>query len=201
MRKKNKKWFHKPGEFKMEKMKIREFMVPIDEFPRISNNASFYEAFMALEDAQKKYLEGKNRQRILLVEDDNGRVVGKISPIDMIRGLEPKFTQVEVEENLVRFGVSYALKSMQEEVRLWQTPFSDLCRKAKDVRIKDFTKDSPEKQAVNIDDRLIKAFNWFVMGRYDSLFVYEGNEIVGLLRFSDVYKKIKETMKECGLDL
>lgn len=184
----------------MENMKIREFMVPIDEFPKISNNASFYEALMALEDAQKKYLEQKNRQRILLVEDENGKVVGKISPIDMIRGLEPKFTQVEVDENLVRFGVGYALKSMQEEARLWQTPFGDLCRKAKDVQIKDFINASPEKQAVNVDDRLVKAFNWFVMGRYDSLFVYEGDEIVGLLRFSDVYNKINETMKECGLD-
>lgn len=180
-------------------MKVHDIMIPAAEFPKISHIATFYEALMALEKAQEKYLSEENKQRILLVEDENGKVVGKISPIDMLRGLEPKYAQVEVEDNLTRFGVNYALDAMRKETRLWQTPFADLCRKAKDVHVKDFIKTSPEEQAVKRDDKLVKAFDWFVMGRYDSLFVYDGDEIVGLLKFSDVYKKIKETMRECGL--
>ena len=183
----------------MEQLKVRDIMVPAVDFPRISHNATFFETLMALEEAQDNYLSGKSKQRILLVEDENGKIVGKISPTDMIRGLEPNYEKIDVEDKLARFGVSYALKSIRQQYRLWQTPFADLCKKAKDIIVKDFVKASPEEQAVNIDDRLIKAFNWFVMGRYDSLFVYEKDEIVGLLRFSDVYKKIKETMRACGL--
>jgi multisubunit Na+/H+ antiporter MnhG subunit len=37
------------------------------------------------------------------------------------------------------------------------------------------------------------------MNRHDSLFVFEGDEIVGLLRFTDVYNKVSQTMKACGL--
>lgn len=184
----------------MEKMKVRELMVPIDQFPRISKTASFYDALLALEDAQEKYLSGESEQRILLVEDENGKVIAKISPIDLIRGLEPKFDEAEAEKNFTRFGVGFAIKSMRQQYRLWQTPFADLCRKARDVKIKDFITDaSPEDQSVKTDDSLTKAFDWFVLGRHDSLFVYEGDEIAGLLRFSDVYKKVSKTMKECGL--
>lgn len=180
-------------------MNVRDFMVPVDEFPKISNQATFYEALMALEDAQEKYLAGKNRQRILLLEDTNGKVVGKISPFDMLRGLEPSYEQVDAEEKLPSSGLGFALKAIRRQYRLWQTPFADLCKKATNIKIKDFVKASPEQQAVQIDDRLIKAFNWFVMGRYDSLFVYDGDEIVGLVKFFDVYEHIKETMKECVL--
>lgn len=184
----------------MEKMKVRELMVPIEKFPQILQSAAFYEALLALEDAHKKYLTEESEQRILLVKDENGKVVGKISPIDLIRGLEPEYDEVEIEKDFARFGLGYAIKSMREQYRLWQTPFSDLCRKAKDVQIKDFiTKASIEDQSVKIDDALAKAFDWFVMGRHDSLFVFDGEEIVGLLRFSDVYKKVSTTMKECGL--
>jgi predicted transcriptional regulator len=184
----------------MEKMKVRELMIPIDQFPKISREDAFYDALLTLEESQKKYLMGESEQRILLVQDEDGKVVGKISPIDLLRGLEPNYDEVEVGEDLARFGIGYALKSMRQQYRLWQTPFSDLCRKARDVKIKDFlTKASIEEQSVHVDDSLAKAFDWFVMGRHDSLFVFDGQELVGILRFSDVYKKISITMKECGL--
>lgn len=38
-----------------------------------------------------------------------------------------------------------------------------------------------------------------MVGRHDSLFVKDGERIVGLIRFSDVYRKIAQTMRECPL--
>jgi hypothetical protein len=183
----------------MEKMKVRELMTPISRFPRIADTAPFYEALQALEAAQENYLSGKSPQRILLVEDAGGNIVGKLSPIDLIRGLEPKYDDVEMEKTSARFGVGYVRKSMQDEYRLWKTPFQDLCRKAADVRIKDFVRSAEERQSINIDDPLARAFDCFVMGRHDSLFIVENKKIVGLLRFSDVYNKMAEIMRACGL--
>ncbi len=53
----------------MEKMKVRELMRPVEEFPRISNQATFMEAVDALEKAEQEFSSGKARQRILLVYD------------------------------------------------------------------------------------------------------------------------------------
>lgn len=182
----------------MEKMKVRDLMVPADGFPRISSLASFYEALAALETAQKKYLSGESEQRILLVEDDRGKIIGKLSPIDLLRGLETNYARVNTEEVLTRFGLYHTWKSMEKDYDLWGNPFEDLCRKARNVRVKDFIKAPSEGQTVRLDDSLVKCFHLFIMNRHDALFVLDKDEIVGLLRFSDVYRKASGVMKECS---
>jgi Mg2+/Co2+ transporter CorC len=183
----------------MENMIVRDLMIPTDRFPRISDTASFYEALTALETAQKNYLSREAEQRMLLVEDQDGKVIGKLSPIDLVRGLETNYNRLETQNILSRFGLGYIWKSMQDDYHLWENPFRDLCRKAVDLRIRDFFKPPQEGQCVNVDDSLVKCFHLFVMNRHDALVVFDGDDIVGLLRFSDVYKKASQTMKECTI--
>ncbi len=87
----------------MEKLRVHDLMVPADKFPKISNRSSFYEALTALEIAQQKYLSGEAEQRILLVEDDDHKIVGKLSPVDLLRGLETSYSRVVAEKTLTRF--------------------------------------------------------------------------------------------------
>ncbi|MBN1849971.1 MAG: CBS domain-containing protein [Deltaproteobacteria bacterium] len=184
----------------MEKMKVQDLMISAERFPKISRDATLFEALAALEKAQGKYMSGESEQRILMIEDEKGKVVGKLSPIDLLRGLETNYNKVDMENVLTRFGLSYMWKSMQKDYHLWENPFRDLCRKADEVRIKDFIKAPSEGQCVSLNDSLAKCLHLFVMNRHDALFVLEGDDIVGLLRFSDVYRKVSETMKECGVE-
>jgi len=117
----------------MEKLTVRDLMVPTDKFPKISESAGFYEAFVALETAQEKYLSGKSEQRILLVEDEAGKIIGKLSPIDLLRGLETNYSRLDAEKTLTHFGLPHIWKSIQEDYHLWESPFKDLCRKAEEV--------------------------------------------------------------------
>jgi len=181
----------------MEKMTAHELMVPADRFPKISDSATFYEALAALESAQENFLSGKSTQRILLVENPAGKIIGKISPIDLFRGLEPNYGHVNIEETIKRLGVQYLWKAMQEDMRLWENPFRDLCRKAGDIRIKDFIQPPGEGQSTLAEDPLAKCLHRFVVGRHDALFVLKKTDIVGLLRFSDLYKTVSKTMKAC----
>ena len=183
----------------MEKMKVRDLMVTKDQFPKISNDATFYDALVALETAQEKYLTGKAKQRILLVGDKDGKIISKISPIDLMRGLETQYNELNMGDIIRRSGLTYIWTSMQKDFRLWEDPFSDLCRKAIEVKIGNFIKPPGEGQTVGTEDDLAKCFHLFVMNRHDSLFVVENDEIIGLLRFSDVYKKVSQTMKTCAI--
>jgi hypothetical protein len=131
------------------------------------------------------------------VENEKGEVIGKISPIDLLCGLETNYSRIQAQETVNRFGLRYVWKSMQADYRLWEDPFADLCRKAGAVRIRNFIKAPQESQIVAPDDGLAKCFHLFVMNRHDSLFVMERNKIVGLLRFSDVYDNVSQTMKAC----
>ena len=181
----------------MENLTVRDLMVPADQFPKISSNAHFYEALGALETAQRRYLAGESEQRILLVEDENGKIIAKLSPMDLLRGLETNYNRVEAEKTLSRFGLSNIWKSFQKDYHLWESPLKDLCRKAEEVKVKDFIKSPSEGQSVGMADSMAKCFHLFVMERHDALFVVENDQIAGLLRFSDVYKKTSETMNAC----
>lgn len=185
----------------MEKMRVRDLMVPADRFPKVSSRTSFYEAVMVLEIAQQKYKAGEAEQRILLVEDDDKNIVGKLSPVDLLRGLETNYSRVVAEKTLSSFGFSNIWKTIQEDYDLWGNPFHDLCRKAAEVQVKDFLKGPSEGQTVEVDDLMAKCFHLFVMNRHDSLFVVDGDRIVGLLRFSDVYLEVSRTMKECQIGM
>lgn len=181
----------------MEKMKVRELMRPVEEFPRISNQAKFMEAVDALEKAQQEFSAGKAPQRILLVYDEANQIVGKLSPMDIVQGLEPNYDHID---SLSRYRLAQGvLETMKENLRFWQKPLADLCRKAYKGKIESFiTLPSPDHM-VTTEDQMDKAFHLFVVGRHDSLFVKEGERIVGLIRFSDVYRKITQTMKECPM--
>lgn len=184
----------------MEKMKVRELMRPVEEFPRISSQATLMEAVEALEKADKEFQAGRAPQRILLVYDEAGTVLGKISPMDVVQGLEPSYENIESLKSMHRYHLAPQLvDSMKDELLLWQRPLAELCSKATGVRIKNFIKLPTPDHMVNADDRMDKAFHLFVVGRHDSLFVKEGERIVGVIRFSDVYRKITQTMHECPL--
>jgi hypothetical protein len=184
----------------MEKMKVSDLMRPIDEFPRISIHATFAETVDALEEADKQFLAGRAPQRILLVYDEAGKVVGKMSPIDVAQGLEPNYESFDALKTMPRYHTpASTIEFMKDSLRFWQKPLAELCSKATDVKIDNFIKTPTPDHIVKADDRMDTAFHLFVIGRHDSLFVKDGEVIIGLLRFSDVYRKIVQTMRECHL--
>ncbi|MCU0561713.1 MAG: hypothetical protein MUD16_16170 [Desulfobacterales bacterium] len=176
---------------------VRHYMVPIEKFPRIPDTATFSGAVIALEQAQEEYLAGKREQRILLVYDNENKIVGKLSPLDVVRGLEPDFDKFMKSTTSSQVaGFDYVIRSMREKVTLWSKPLDDLCSKAIDVQVKDFLRPPSAQQLVRIGDSLNEAFHRFVLGRHDSLFVTDGPKLVGLIRFSDVYREIERRLKD-----
>ena len=186
----------------MEKIKVKELMRPISEFPCISSKTTLIDAIDALEKADEAFRAGKASQRILLVYDTVGKIIGKISPMDVVQGLEPNYDKIDRVKEIPRYSHSIPnsmLESMREQLRLWQKPLDELCKKAYGIRIEKFIKLPTPDHMVKADDKMDTAFHQFVVGRHDSLFVKDGEEIVGLIRFSDVYRKIKETMRACPM--
>ena len=184
----------------MEKMKVTELMRPLDEFTSISSQATFIEAVEALEKADQEFKAGKAPQRILLVYDAAQKVVGKMSPMDIVQGLEPDYLNIDMPTTTSYYRLMQTVqKSAQKELRLWKDPLKELCNKAYGVKIHDFIKMPTHDHMVKIDDKMEEVLHLFVVERHDSLFVQDGENIAGLILFSDVYKKIREAMQACPL--
>ncbi len=177
---------------------VKDLMVPISKFPKIKETATFAAAVLALEQAQLDYLAGRKEQRIVLVQDENGKIVGKLSPNDVIRGLEPLYETLDLQKvgSQVDTLELNAIQAMQKQTLLWNKPLDILCSAAKDVKVKDFARRPNQTQVIGSEENLNAALHRFVLFRHDSLFVREDKKLVGLLRFSDVYKEIGRRVKD-----
>lgn len=176
--------------------KVEDLMVPVGKFPMISQEVILAEAVLALEKAQEEFAAGRREQRILLVIDQENRVVGKLTPTDVIRGLEPNYGKlVDTHASSYVSNFEYVIASMREQMEHSTAPWDDLCAKAKNTRIKDFLRKPTPGQVVQAGDSLNEALHRFILGRHDSLFVTDGQKLVGVIRFSDVYREILGKIK------
>ena len=184
----------------MKSIKTKDLMVPLAEYATVSEDATLREAFEALEDAQRRVEQGRDRHRAVLVLDQTGRVVGKLDYWDILKGLEPKYEHIGKIKDTSRYGFSPGfIKSMMESYGLWRKPLDDLCRKAAEQKVKSMMYTPDEGEVVEEDASLDQAIHQLVMGHHQSLLVTEKGNIIGVLRMSDVIREISDKVKACGM--
>jgi CBS domain-containing protein len=187
-------------EVAMKSYTVKDLMVPLSEYATVSEDATLYEAVLSLEEAQEKFEDKHTRysHRAILILDKSGQVIGKISQLDTLRALEPKYQDMIQGKGSQRFGFTKSfMKSMLEDYQLFANPLDDICRKAGEQNVKVFMSTPTEGEYVSEDATLDVAIHQFVMGHHQSLLVTAGGEIVGILRLTDVFAALFHKMKEC----
>jgi len=177
---------------------VKDLMVPLAEYTRVSEEATLYEAVIALEKVQETFDPKKHWHRAVLVFDENNKIVGKLGQLDILRALEPKYAEMGDLGPLSRTGFSpQFLRSMLEKFSLWDKSLSDICNKAARVKVAGIMYTPTEGEYVEESASLGEAVHQLVMGHHQSLLVTQGAEIVGILRLVDVFKEVCDTMKSC----
>jgi len=175
-------------------------MVKLSDYATVSEEATLYDAVLALEKAQAKYDQGRYLHRAILVYDQNNKIVGKLSHLDILMALEPKYEKLGIVKSFPRFGLSYQFqKAMHEQLRFWNKPMNEICKKANQIKVKQFMYTPGEGEHVEEKASLDEAINQLIMGHHQSLLVTRDKEIVGILRLTDVFTEIVETIKACKL--
>jgi CBS domain containing-hemolysin-like protein len=184
----------------METVKVKDLMVPIDQYITVSAYASLYEAVDALEKARQNYEARGCPYRAVLVCDKGGRVIGKLGYIDVLRSLEPRYSEMGDLRKVSGHGLSAEfLKSMMDKYELWKSPLDDLCRKAADMKVGDLVASPLQNEVIDQAASLDRAVHQLIVGHFQSLLVTSQGEIVGLLRLSDVFDEIAGRMKACKI--
>jgi len=184
----------------MKKVKVRDLMIPLDEYACVSESDSLYEAVIALERAQETVSRTKSKHlhRAILVLNENKKVVGKISQMDILRTLEPKYKQMGERISLAGFSPEF-LRSMLEKDQLWTSPLLDICSKAARLKVKDFMYGITEGEYVKEEASLEEAIHMLIMGHHHSLLVTRDDNIVGIIRLTDVFAEIVDLIKRCEI--
>jgi len=177
---------------------VKELMVPISEYATVREGSTLFEAILALEKAQDEFDHKKYHHRAILILDKNGRVIGKLSQLGVLRALEPKDEDVEGIDVLSQFGFSQKLvQGLRKERRLQGVPLKDLYVRTARLKVEDFMQAPTEGEYVEQDASLDIAVHQLVLGNHLSLLVTKAREIVGILRLTDVFGAVLRDMKEC----
>ena len=62
----------------MKNLTVKDLMVPISDYATVSENATLYEAVVALEAAQKEFKQSRYSHRAVIVLDKNNQVLGSV---------------------------------------------------------------------------------------------------------------------------
>jgi len=185
----------------MKEIIIKDLMVPLEQYATISEDATLYDAVLALEKAQAEYEKSQKtyKHRAVLVYGKAGKILGKLSQLDLLKGLEPKYKEAGSESGrMMTSGFSRNfLRALVKQFSLWDKPLADICQKAARRQVKDCMYIPEEGEFVDADDSLDVAINQLVMGRHQSLLVVKNKEIVGILRLTDVFREAASHIKAC----
>ena len=180
----------------MRTITVGELMVPLEEYATVSKEATLREAIFALEKAQMTLDPSQHKHRAILVLDKSGKVVSKITMKNILVALEPNYGKVEGTGVLERSGFSPDLiRSMLEDNALWTEPLQFFGERATLLKVSDFIKAPSEDEYIDENATLGEATHQLIVQPYLSLLVTSGDEVVGILRLSDVFTKICDIIK------
>ena len=149
----------------MEKIRVKDLMVPIEEYATVSQDASLFEAVQALEQAQEKLdrMRYPYLHRAILVFDQNKKIVGKISQLDALRALEPQYEKMGDSATLSRAGFSpQFLQSIMKQFSLLSDSLVNICSRASNRKVKSFMYAPGEGEYVEEDATLAEAIHQLV---------------------------------------
>lgn len=183
----------------MKKIFVKDMMVPLAEYATVHKDASYQDAILSLERCWKQYDKSPFKHRAILVLDDAGEVVGKLSQLDMIRALEPKYTKIANFGQLTHFGLNVDfLRDMVRKEELWTDPLESLCQMTTHMKVSDVMHIPVEDEKMDEGATLADAMHHLLMGRYQSLLVTRNGKVVGILRLTDVFDKVCSLIKSCA---
>lgn len=183
----------------MKTILVKELMVPLKEYATVFEDATLGDAIDALEKAQALFDKNRYHHRAILVcQQGTHKVLGKISQMDVIRALEPNYRQLGETKPIAPMVFSPKfMRSIMDQYELWLEPLKDICRKAEKLKAVDVMYQLTPGEFVKEDSKLNEAVHQLIMGHHQSLLVSRGEEIVGVLRLTDVFTKLCAARKEC----
>ena len=182
----------------MNALTVADIMVPLADYARVSEDATLLEAILALEEAQKNVDESQGQTPSVLVFDKKNNIVGKLSQLDVLKGIEPNYRKIGnlSDTSLLGFNPRFIM-SMLDDYGLWRKPLDGICNKAATIKVKNIMYTPGEGEFVAETTSLDEAIHQLVMGHHQSLLVTRSKTIVGVLRLSDVFRTICDSIKAC----
>lgn len=187
----------------MHEYSVKDLMVSAQDYASISENASILQGILALEEAQRRQHEAdsmRHRDRAVLVLDERGEIVGKLSMWSIIGCLEPNYGRVKGGSASLKAAsrvgsAQVVIDRMMESSHLWRNRLRSIADESAHLKIKDLMHAPREKELIDENASLEKAIHQLVSKHYMSLLVTRDERIIGILRLVDVFDAMCRLIK------
>ncbi len=181
----------------MKNYKAKDLMVPLSEYATVAVGSTLHEAVLALEKAQEEFRENRCAHRAVLILDKDKQVVGKLSQLDFLRAMVWKDKQAGEAGDISKFGFSSkAIVFHMERNRVESVSGEEILSTAAKSRVEDYMQTLSEGEYIDENTSMDTAVHQLTTGLHLSLLVTRGEEIVGVLRLSDVFAAAIHAMKK-----
>ncbi len=177
---------------------VRDLMVSATKCGRIHQDVTIGAAILMLDHGHNGPFAGGellNHAALLVLNKDN-LVVGKFSPTEIVRNMDPIYHSQQGAETIAHTagsGLTPALlKSLTQNSPLRCESFEQICRNVLNLKVKDCMVLPQRNQCVLESDRLEEAIHKLATGAHQSLLVTSEERIVGILRLSDVFQQLTQ---------
>ncbi len=161
--------------------KVRDFMIPLEDYPHIPYWFSLRQAMAMIREASIKF-EKSFEPRAVLVFDEKYQLMGILTMRDIIQGLEPQFLQagapVKGDPTLAVLAGIFG-PGLKEKAN---TPVSEVM--------------SPITVTVNADDPISKALALMMTERVERIPVMQEQKVAGMVRLSELFMEIAKVILE-----
>ena len=169
--------------------KAGEIMIPLDDYPCVSQQATLRQVIDMMEKWQLVCDGRKSLPRIVLVFDEANELVGVVRRRDILRGLEPAFLSsqplkyrkklfdVKVDPNLAEVSYDKLIDGIQKRA---DRPVSDVML--------------PIVETADYEDRLIKIIYEMVDNNLSLLPVIKDGKVVGVVRSVDILHEVAQIL-------
>ncbi len=182
----------------MKTKMVKDLMVPLSEYATVSEEATLCEAVLALKASQEGFDQTKYRHRSILILNKEGQVVGKVNFQAILKALEPKYDEMLSDRGPMHLGFTRKYqKTMFESLKLWQDPMDKICEKAARIKVNSFMVTPKESEMIEPDASLGQAIHQLVLGHHQSLLVTQAKSVIGVLRITDVFVWVSESILAC----
>lgn len=184
--------------------KVCDLMIPIDDYAVVSETASLKDAVIALQtaaDNMEKSGKSGYRHRAVVVLNKDGKIIGKISLLDVLKALEPGYDEIGDFKHMSKYGFSGSfIRSMIRNQGLWEQPLDNICIRADSIKVKDAMYTPVDGEYVDENATLNEGIHQLIMGHHQSLLVTRGKDkkLVGVLRLTDVFLEVCNIIHGCS---
>jgi len=179
----------------METKKVGDVMLSLDEYGTINSGCTIREALVAMSKAQLGLTYDRHQHRAVLVLDESQTVIGKLTHWSVLRILESELLQGEDLASLDRAGLSADfIDRLKHLTTMFGTSLDRICRTAARVKVEDAM--VPVAESISEDAPLSEAIRRFVALHAQSLLVHRRENVVGILRLSDVFEEVADRIRD-----